>query len=297
MKLTEFFTEHAILLLDGATGSQLMARGLRAGECPELWNVSHPLKIQEIAAMYYHAGSDAVLTNTFGGSFLKLKDYGLQDRTYELNYSGAKNALAARPAGKYVFASIGPCGKMLEPYGDASEQEVTASFEIQAEALADAGVDAFMLETFQDIRELLCAISAIRRKSTLPFIASMTYSPTPAGFFTMMGNSINEAADMLGNSGAFAIGSNCGNGSAQMAEVGRQLRTLLPGKVIMLKPNAGDPVLKDGTTCYTESDQDFGHRFDELKALHPLILGGCCGTDAAHIHEFRTRIDKMIRDE
>jgi 5-methyltetrahydrofolate--homocysteine methyltransferase len=244
--------------------------------------------------MYFEAGSDAVLTNTFGGSFLKLRDYGMQDRTFELNFSGAKNAIAAKPEGRFVFGSMGPCGKMLEPYGDVTEQEVTASFEIQVEALADAGIDCFMLETFQDIRELLCAVEAIKRKSHLPFIASMTYSPTPGGFFTMMGNSIPEVAEVLGSLDAYAIGSNCGNGSVQMAEVGRQLRTLLPDRVIMLKPNAGEPVLKEGLTSYTEDADSFGLRFAELKEISPLILGGCCGTDVAHIREFRKRID-MIR--
>jgi 5-methyltetrahydrofolate--homocysteine methyltransferase len=291
MSLSDFFHERSIMLLDGATGSQLIARGLQAGECPELWNVTHPQKIREIASMYFEAGSDAVLTNTFGGSLHKLKDYGLQDRVYELNFQGAKNALEVRPDGKFVLGSIGPSGKMLEPYGDTSEQEVTASFEIQAEALADAGVDGFMLETFQDIRELLCAAEAVKRKSNLPFIASLTYSPTPGGFFTIMGNGVAEAAEVLGAIGAFAIGSNCGNGPGPITKVGRQLRALLPGIVIMLKPNAGEPVLKDGLTCYTENAETFGRKFAELKSLSPVILGGCCGTEAEHIREFRRRID------
>lgn len=293
MKLTDFFAKHSILLLDGATGSQLIARGLQAGECPELWNVTHPQKVSEIASMYFGAGSDAVLTNTFGGSLLKLRDYGLQERTYELNFQGAKNAMEVKPEGKFVIGSMGPCGKLLEPYGDVSEQEVTTSFEIQAEALADAGVDGYMLETFQDIRELLCAAEAIKRKNNLPFITSLTYSHTPGGYFTMMGNGIAEAAEVLGAIGAFAIGSNCGNGLDPMTEVGRQLRALLPGAVIMLKPNAGEPVLNDGNLCYTESAESFGLKFAELKSLSPLIIGGCCGTDASHIREFRSHIDRL----
>jgi len=293
MNFSDFFHDHSILLLDGATGSQLIDRGLQAGECPELWNVLHPQKVREIAAMYFEAGSDAVLTNTFGGSLIKLKDYGLQERTYELNFHGAKNALAARPDGKFVLGSIGPCGKMLEPYGNVSEQEVTASFRIQAEALADAGVDGFMLETFQDIRELICAAEAVKQKSNLPFIASLTYSQTPGGYFTIMGNGVAEAAEVLGALGAFAIGSNCGNGPGPITEVGRQLRALLPGIVIMLKPNAGEPLLKDGLICYSESAETFGRKFAELKSLSPIILGGCCGTDAAHIREFRKHIESL----
>lgn len=291
MKLTDFFKKKDILLLDGATGSQLIARGLVAGQCPELWNITHKKQVQEIAGLYFDAGSDAVLTNTFGGSVLKLKDYGLQDRVYELNLAGAKNAIEMKPSGKFVFGSMGPCGKMLEPFGDATEEEVTDSFRVQAEALASAGVDGFGLETFLDLRELLCAIIAVKQTGDFPFIASMTYSHTPNGFVTIMGNGITEVAAALTGTGAFAIGSNCGNGIVNMIEVGRQLRQAIPKGIISLKPNAGEPVLKDGVTCYSETPADFEASFKELASCKPLILGGCCGTHADHIRAFRRLID------
>ena len=290
--LSSFFQDHNILLLDGATGSQLIARGLPAGECPELWNITHKKQVQEISLMYYAAGSDAVLTNTFGGSVLKLKEYGLHDRAYELNFEGARNAVEVRPEGSFVFGSMGPCGKMLEPYGDATEEEVTGSFGIQASALAEAGVDGFMLETFLDIRELLCAVNAVRSVSNLPFITSLTYSSTPDGYFTIMGNGIPEAVAIFTEAGAFAIGSNCGNGIGKMIEVGKQLRLSLPKGIVLLKPNAGEPVLKDGVACYSETEADFENHFSELADYKPLILGGCCGTGAGHIHAFRKLIDK-----
>lgn len=289
--LSSFFKDHDILLLDGATGSQLIARGLAAGECPELWNVTHKKQVQEIALMYYAAGSDAVLTNTFGGSVLKLKEYGLQERCHELNFTGARNVVELRPSGKYVIGSIGPCGKMLEPYGDVTEEEVTDSFAVQASALAEAGVDGFMLETFLDIRELLCAVNAVKKTASVPFITSLTYSPTPDGYYTIMGNGIPEAITALTEAGAFAIGSNCGNGITNMIQVGEQLRKALPDGVILLKPNAGEPVMKDGVTCYTETAADFENHFRELSAFKPLILGGCCGTGPAHINAFRKLID------
>jgi 5-methyltetrahydrofolate--homocysteine methyltransferase len=289
--LSAFFQNHDILLLDGATGSQLIARGLAAGECPELWNVTHKKKVQEIAMMYYMAGSDAVLTNTFGGSVLKLKEYGLQERCHELNFAGAGNVVELKPAGRFVIGSIGPCGKMLEPYGDVTEEEVTDSFIVQASALAEAGVDGFMLETFLDIRELLCAVNAVKRTTSLPFIASLTYTPTSDGYFTIMGNGIPEAISALTEAGAFAIGSNCGNGITNMIQIGTQLRNVLPGGIVLLKPNAGKPIMKDGVTCYTETAADFENHFGELSAFKPLILGGCCGTGPAHINAFRKLID------
>ena len=291
MNIQNFFSTHSILLLDGATGSHLIAKGLASGECPELWNITHKKQVQDIAAMYFAAGSDAVLTNTFGGSYLKLGSYGLQDRTYELNYAGGRNAMEVKPPGKFVFASIGPCGKILLPYGEVSEEEVTDSFLEQAKPLADAGVDGFVLETFLDIRELLCAVNAVKQVCSLPFMASLTYQPTPNGFFTMMGNGIHEEVVTLSETGAFAIGSNCGNGIANMVQVGQQLRLASGSMKILLKPNAGEPVLKDGKTCYTEDASDFEKHFPELLALRPLVVGGCCGTDAAHIATLRKLID------
>ena len=292
MKLAEFFKTRDIMLLDGATGSQLIARGLKAGECPEMWNITHKKQVQEITAMYFDAGSDAVLTNTFGGSALKLKDYGLTGRLHELNHAGVKNAIEMKPAGKFVFGSMGPSGKMLEPFGDVTEKEVTDSFRLQADSLASAGVDGFMLETFLDIRELLCVINAIKQCSDLPFIASMTYTSTPGGFTTIMGTGVQEAVIALTGAGAFAIGSNCGNGIVNIINLGRQLRQIFPVGTILLKPNAGEPVLKDGVTCYNETAADFESHFPELVAFKPLILGGCCGTHADHIRSFRKLIDQ-----
>ena len=296
MNPQNFFDTHDILLLDGATGSHLIAKGLPTGECPELWNISHKKQVQEIAVMYFTAGSDAVLTNTFGGSFLKLSSYGLQNRTHELNYAGARNAIEVKPSGRFVFGSIGPCGKILLPYGEVSEDEVTDSFRLQAKSLADAGVDGFMLETFLDIRELLCAVNAVKQVCELPFLASLTYQLTPRGFFTMMGTGIEEEVAILIETGAFAIGSNCGNGIANMVQVGQQLRLASGAMKLLLKPNAGEPVLKDGVTCYTEDASDFKNHFAELAALKPLILGGCCGTDAAHISVLRKLIDGLNKE-
>jgi len=297
MTLVEFFKKNDILLLDGATGSQLIARGLIAGQCPELWNITHKKQVQEIAGLYFDAGADAVLTNTFGGSALKLKDYGLHDRVHELNMAGARNAIEMKPDGKFVFGSMGPCGKMLHPFGDATEAEVTDSFRLQADALASAGVDGFVLETFLDLQELLCAVSAVKQTGDLPFIASMTYSKTPSGFVTIMGNSIPDALATLTREAAFAIGSNCGNGIVNMIEVGRQLRAAWPDGMILLKPNAGDPVLKDGITCYSETPSDFEGHFIELASCKPLILGGCCGTHAEHIRAFRQLIDSSAQPD
>jgi 5-methyltetrahydrofolate--homocysteine methyltransferase len=149
-----------------------------------------------------------------------------------------------------------------------------------------------MLETFLDITELLCAIDAVKQTTDLPFIASLTYNNNPTGYFTLMGTGINDAVTILSQTGAFAIGSNCGNGIANMIEVGKQLRKAMPHITLLLKPNAGEPVLKDGATCYSEDAFEFEKHFEELSAVKPLIIGGCCGTNPDHIKAFRRLIDK-----
>jgi 5-methyltetrahydrofolate--homocysteine methyltransferase len=290
-KLEQFFEKNKILLLDGATGTELFKKGLKAGECPELWNITHQEDIKAIAASYFNAGSDAVLTNTFGGSPLKLNGYGLQDRVHELNFVGVKNALDVRPAGKFVFAEIGPCGAMPEPFGDTPLEKIIAAFAEQAKALADSGPDAFTLETFSDINEVDCAIKAIKQHSDLPIIVSLTFNKTPMGYHTMMGTSIEEAVSFLLSCGVYAIGSNCGNGIDNMIEVGKLIRAQSPVIKIMVKPNAGEPLIKDGALSYNEAPSMFMQKAEDLLSFSPSFLGGCCGTTPEHINVLRKIIN------
>jgi len=290
MTLTERIESRKILILDGATGSQLIARGLSAGECPELWNVSHPEVIKDIAASYFTAGSDAILTNTFGGSLLKLKAYKLESRAYELNFEGAKNAISVKPEGKFVVGSIGPSGSMLEPYGDINVQEMTDSFAIQVKAMNDAGVDGFILETFTDLDELNCAVSAVKQNSGLPFFASMTFGDTPDGFKTMMGVGVKDFIDAMQNAYALLIGSNCGNGILKMVKLAKEFRSVSSTVRLLLKANAGEPHLHDGQLCYSESPDVFASNLTELLALSPSAVGGCCGTTPEHIKRINQTI-------
>jgi len=293
MSLKERIESHKVLILDGATGSQLIAHGLPAGECPELWNVSHPEIIKDVAASYFEAGSDAVLTNTFGGSLLKLKAYNLDSRAYELNFEGARNAISAKPEGKFVIGSIGPSGLMLEPYGEISYEEMTVSFAEQVKAMAAAGVDGFMLETFTDLEELKCAVSAVKENSDLPFFASMTFSNTPDGHKTMMGVSVKDFVEAMESAGALLIGSNCGNGILKMAELAKEFRMVSPTVNLLLKANAGEPHLHDGQICYSESPEMFASNLIDLMAISPAAVGGCCGTTPEHILRIKQSIVSM----
>ncbi len=181
---------------------------------------------------------------------------------------------------------------MPEPFGDTSISELTAAFIVQAKALADAGVDAIMLETFTDITEVDCALEAIRQYSQLPVIVSLTYGKSPMGYYTMMGTSIEDVVKHLSNSDVFAIGSNCGNGIENMIEVGKELRSYSEKIKISVKPNAGEPILKDGKTIYNESPSFFYSKANELLAFKPSMIGGCCGTTPEHIKMLRKIIDE-----
>lgn len=293
MTLTERIASRKILILDGATGSELIARGLVAGECPELWNISHPEIIKDIAASYFEAGSDAVLTNTFGGSFLKLKAFNLESQAYELNFGGARNAISVKPEGKFVIGSIGPSGLMLEPFGDISCQEMTDSFAVQVKAMADAGVDGFMLETFTDLEEIQCAIHAVKENSNLPFFASMTFSNTPDGHKTMMGVGVKDFVEAMQTANALLIGSNCGNGILKMIDLAKEFRNVSTTINLLLKANAGEPHLHDGAICYSESPEKFAANLTELLAISPSAVGGCCGTNPEHIRRIKQKIDSV----
>jgi len=267
------------VLLDGALGTELMARGLPQGTAPETWNVDRPGLVQEVHRSYYAAGSDAVSTNSFGGSRIKLAGHGLADRTFELNKAAAEVACAVRPAGKYVLGSIGPTGKLLEPQSDLSEADLEASFAEQARGLAAGEADAFILETHYDLRETLCALRAARAAAPLPVLAAMTFNATPRGFFTMMGDDVERSVKELEAAGASAVGANCSLDSAQMVGLARALRrlTALP---VFVQANAGQATLgEDGRVVYSQGPDAYLRSVPEILAAGVNLIGGCCGTN------------------
>jgi len=293
MNISEFILSGKTLLLDGATGSQLIAKGLISGECPELWNINRKLDVREIAKSYFDAGSDAVLTNTFGASKIKLKTFQLEHRIEEINRTAALLAISVKPSNGYVLGSIGTSGTFLEPFGEISEDEMIESYYSQIKPLTDAGVDGFVLETFSDLAEITCAIKAIKEYSLLPFFASLTFQINENGIFTMMGADIPTSIELLTDLGALVIGSNCGNGIEKMLQVGKKFREHSSNIKLMLESNAGEPFLENGTTVYKENEEYFEKFKSELIDLHPAVIGGCCGTTPGHIRTLRTIINQM----
>jgi len=278
--LLEHLGDGATVIGDGALGSLLIARGLRPGQCPDLMSLEHPEVVASIARDYLAAGAELLTTNTFGASPLKLADYGLEERAVEINRAGVRIAGEVAGGNAWVSASCGPCGKLLEPYGDTSEETVAAGFALQMEALA--GADAICIETMTDLREAVLAVRAAKTiLPAVPVMATMTFDPTPRGFFTIMGNSVAEVCAGLEEAGADVVGSNCGNGIERMVEIARAFgeHTDLP---ILIQSNAGQPRMVGGEVSYDESPEMFAAAVPALLAAGARIIGGCCGTTPEH---------------
>jgi len=272
------------VLFDGAMGTMLMASGLNSGECPEVWNLEKPSLVMEIHRRYFEAGSDVVHTNTFGGNLIKLSDRGLSEQMEAINLEAAKIAREACPQGKFVAGDMGPTGKLFKPLGTLDPHAVEEAYRMQAEALIKGGVDLISIETMFSLQEALAAVRAAKAPGQVLVVASMTYNKTKRGYFTMMGEGVKEAVSALVDAGADVVGANCTLGSRDMIDLTKEIRAVTQ-KPILVQPNAGQPVTREGITIYEQSPLEFARHGKEIKAAGADMIGGCCGTDAAFIGE------------
>lgn len=270
------------LIFDGATGTYLQNNGLEPGASPELMNASDPDTIKGMAAHYFEAGSDIVLTNTFGGNKFMLKRYGAEERLFELNRTAAELARAAAPEGKFVAGSIGPTGEFIEPLGTVTEDELYDTFEEMSKAFEAGGADAVMIETQLAIEEAAIAVRAAKENTGLVVMATMVFDKGPRGYFTMMGVTPEQAVEGLEEAGTDIVGTNCGNGIERMVEIATRMRAATD-KYLVVQSNAGLPVIRNGETCYLESPEFMADHYRKLADLPINILGGCCGTTGDHI--------------
>ena len=293
--LLERLRAGGILVGDGALGTQLIARGLGPGEAPESLNLSRPDLLEEIARGYLEAGADFVTTNTFGASPARLRRYGLDGRIEEINRAAVEVARRAAAGRAYVAGSVGPSGRLLAPYGDGDPAEIAAGYELQIRALAGAGADFVCIETMTDLVEAMLAVRAARAAAPgMPVLATMTFERSRRGFFTVMGQSIEQAARGLADAGADIVGSNCGNGSDVMVEIARELRarTDLP---LAIQPNAGLPEMRGGTAVYPEGPAAMAENARALLVAGVAVVGGCCGTTPEHVRALRAVVDARTR--
>ena len=269
-----------VLVLDGAMGTLLQERGLKAGQSPEELNLTMPEVVASVHRDYVAAGADIIVTNTFGGSREKLSHYGLEGRLTEINAAAVSIARAAAGESAYVAASIGPTGRFVEPVGDLTFDQMAAIFREQVRALIDAGADLLTLETFLDIKEIRAAIIAIRELSPrIPVIAMLTFDDNGR---SVLGTSPEAAAITLEAVGADLVGSNCGLGVDGIYDILSAMRrvTRLP---LISQANAGLPILKDGKTVFPGTPAEMTAYHDRMLALGVRVIGGCCGTTPAHI--------------
>lgn len=273
----------------------LFERGLPPGQPPESLALSRPEVLEEVARLYLDAGADILETDTFGGSPLKLALHGLESRTEAVNRAAVQAVRRVAEGRAYVAGSCGPSGRLLEPYGDVSHDEVSESFRRQMEALIGAGVDCVCVETMTDLIEAQLAVRAAKAVSPgTPVIATMTFDPTPRGYFTIMGTSVAAAAAGLAEAGADVIGSNCGNGIVHMVAIAREFRraSTLP---LIIQANAGLPKTLAGRTVYDETPAFVAGKARELVEMGVSIIGGCCGTTPEHIRALRAMVDGVER--
>ncbi len=268
------------VITDGAWGTQLQARGLGIGELPDALNLWKPELVAEVARAYVDAGSQIILTNTFGSNRLRLADYSLADKVAALNHNGVEISRKAAAGRAYVFASIGPTGKMLLS-GDVTEAELRAAFEEQADAIAQAGPDGIVIESMSDLQEARIAVEAARATG-LPVVACMVFDSGKHKDRTIMGVTPEQAASELETAGADVIGANCGRGIAGLALICTRLRAGTD-KPIWLKPNAGLPEIVNGKPHYKTTSDEFAQATLELVDAGASFIGGCCGTSPEFI--------------
>lgn len=283
----EEWTRHGPVITDGAWGTEMQARGLGAGECPDLWNLTRPEAVREVAAAYAAAGSRIVLTNTFGANAVRLEEVGTADRVVEINRRGAELSREGVGEDVLVFGSMGPCGKILM-MGEVDPGRLREDFEKQAFALAEGGVDALVIETMSDLEEAKLALAAAGRTG-LPVVACMVYDSGKDRDRTMMGTTPEEASDVLTRAGADVIGANCGQGVDGFATLCQRLRSATP-LPLWLKPNAGLPEVIDGRTRYAATAGDFARKAAALIVAGATFIGGCCGTNPEFIAALQAEI-------
>lgn len=288
--------QQGLFILDGAMGTQLIAHGVEPGKCSELLNIESPGLVMRIHKAYIQAGSDAVITNTFGGNGFTLARHGLANRLAEINTSAAHLARNAAGQNKYVLGDIGPSGDFLEPLGRLEPDQLTTAYHNQAKALLAGGVDGIIIETMSAVDEIVLAIKAAKSAGPgVPVLASMSFDRRGDDFKTMMGVDVKKAVSALISAGADAVGFNCGSATLveyiDLAErFVNAVRAVSKDVLVLAEPNAGRPDVIDGKTVYKVTPDEFADAAQKIYNAGVTIIGGCCGTSPDHINALTKKL-------
>ncbi len=274
-----------LFLLDGAMGTQLIARGVELCKCNEFLNIESPDVVCDVHKAYLRAGSDAIITNTFGANKFALARHRLGDKVDRINTAAAKLARKVAGDDKYVLGDIGPSGDFLQPLGNLKPQELKEAFVQQTKALLAGGVDGFIIETMTALDEIVIAIEAVKSVSDLPVLASMSFDIAGGAFRTMMGVDVESAVSRIVPLGVDAAGFNCGKMSLdEYVKLAERFVLAAAGKIkILAEPNAGLPELVEDKVIYNVTPDDFAAAAEKIRSLGVNIIGGCCGTQPSHI--------------
>lgn len=292
-KLLDFLSRNQNFVIgDGAMGTMLHAAGLTSGGSPEAWNVERPEVIRGIYQSYVDAGSQIITTNTFGGTRYRLALHNQQSCVHEFNLAAARLArevadAATRSGGHEVLVAgdIGPSGEILYPLGTTTPDEARAAFAEQATALAEGGVDFFLIETMSALEEVTAAVEGIRSVSDLPIAATMTFDTK---FRTMMGVKPVQAVAALHNLGIAVLGANCGNGPDEIERIVTEMAAVKPAGVFLIaQSNAGLPKWSNKQIHYDGTPEVMADYALKMRALGVNYLGACCGSTPEHIRAMR----------
>jgi 5-methyltetrahydrofolate--homocysteine methyltransferase len=283
-KFLERLNSGEILVADGATGSNLQKMGLRPGQPPEDLIIDNPDILFKLESSFVEAGSDIILTCTFGGTRMRMKDSKYQDRAPEVNIKAAELARKAASAreGVMVAGSMGPVGGLLKPYGPLDAEDVKATFAEQAKALTEGGVDLLLIETMFSFEETTAAFEGAKSVSDLPIVVSFSYD---RGTRTMMGIKPKDVIKKYSEMGAVVIGANCGTTLENMEAVVKEYGATIPNFPLWVKPNAGVPHMDIETEqgVYDMTPEDMGNYARKYVELGAKIVGGCCGNTPEHV--------------
>lgn len=283
------YLQKHIMILDGATGTQLQKRGMPQGVCPERWVLDHPDVIVEVQKAYVEAGANTLYTCTFGGNRIKLDEFGFGDKVVEMNKKLAQlSREAAGPEG-FVAGDLAPTGQFIKPLGELSFEQAVEIYKEQVQGLLEGGVDFFVIETMMDIQEARAALLAVKETCDLPVCVSMTFNEDGR---TLTGTDPATAVITLQSLGADAIGCNCSTGPEKMLAFIAEMRAYAKVPLIA-KPNAGLPKLVDGQTVFDMDAEAFGTYIEAFIEAGVAAIGGCCGTSPAYIEQIRKNAEGL----